>query len=458
MNRPMVVTLATLVAVASAFARPPTEPVGRLETAVRDVSFRDEVNPLVRLSLAEAIARAREQSPRVAQLTALEAAAGAGLEGAKAQRMPSVDLTAGYTRNSNVPEFSLPPPIGRTIFPNIPDNWRTRLGVTAPLYTGRRIESGIDAASREREAAGKDVESGVDDLVLETTAAYWSLVTARESARVLDEALGAFDAHLADAGNRQKFGMAARNEVLAVEVERDRASLARLDADNEVEVANANLVRLLNLPPDSRFEAADPLVAPDVLPGNVERLVEAALAARPERAALRARLAAAEAVVAAQRSSRYPQVNASAGYDFADPNPRILPPEEAFKSTWSVGVGLSLSVFDGGRTSAAVAQAAARADAIRRQMDDLDRRIRLEVTTRHLDVRTALGAVDVASRGLESATENRRVSSDRFKAGVGLSSDLLDAETGLMRAGLDRTAALARVRLALAALDRAVGR
>ena len=91
-------------------------------------------------------------------------------------------------------------------------------------------------------------------------------------------------------------------------------------------------------------------------------------------------------------------------------------------------------------------------------MDDLDRRIRLEVTTRHLDVRTALGAVDVASRGLESATENRRVSSDRFKAGVGLSSDLLDAETGLMRAGLDRTAALARVRLALAALDRAVGR
>jgi hypothetical protein len=41
---------------------------------------------------------------------------------------------------------------------------------------------------------------------------------------------------------------------------------------------------------------------------------------------------------------------------------------------------------------------------------------------------------------------------------VSPSSELLDAEVGLLRAGLDRAEALARLRLAVADLDRAVGR
>jgi outer membrane protein len=442
MNRTTLAMVALLVAVPPVRATAPPEP-GRAA---------------VRLTLAEAIARAREQSPRLAQLRALESAADAGVDWAKAQRMPYLDFTASYARNSRIPEFKLPPPIGVTVFEDIPDNWRSRLLLTAPIYTGRRIESGIAAASDERAAAAGETRAGVGDVILETTAGYWSLVTARESAQVVADALGTFDAHLADARNRERFGMAARNEVLAVEVERDRAQLAALLADNAAEVANANLVRLLGLPPAAGIDAAEPL-APSELPGeSVETLVEAAFAARPERAALAARLAAAEARVAAQRSSRYPQISAAAGYDYADPNAHYLPPQDVWKSSWNVGVGLSLSVFDGGRTSAAVAQAAAQADAIRRQIADLDRRIRLEVTARLLDVRTAGAAVAVASRSLASAEENRRVSSDRYRAGVGLSSELLDAETGLLRAGLERTEALARVRMTLASLDRAVGR
>jgi outer membrane protein TolC len=458
MNRLNVSALAILVAAGPSLAAAPADPPAPRENGAREVSVRDEAGPREHFTLAEAIARAREQSPRLAQLRALESAADAGVAGAKAQRMPSLDLVASYARNSRIPEFVLPPPIGVTVFEDIPDNWRTRLLVTAPVYTGRRIESGIAAASSERDAAASETRTGLDDLTLETTAAYWSLVTARESAKVVADALGTFDAHLADARNRERFGMAARNEVLAVEVERDRAQLAALEADNAAEVANANLVRLLGLPPETRIAAAESLETAEALRESIEKLVQEALAVRPERAALAARLSAAEARVEAERSSRYPQVSAAAGYDYASPNPHYLPPQDAWKSSWNVGVGLSLSVLDGGRTRAAVAQATAQADAIRRQIDDLDRRIRLDVTARLLDVRTAGAAVAVASRSLASAEENRKVSADRYRAGVGLSSDLLDAETGLLRAGLERTAAFAGLRLALASLDRSAGR
>jgi outer membrane protein TolC len=61
-------------------------------------------------------------------------------------------------------------------------------------------------------------------------------------------------------------------------------------------------------------------------------------------------------------------------------------------------------------------------------------------------------------RALVSARENARVAGDRYRAGVIPSSELLDAEVGLLRAGLERTSAQAALRLADAALARAVGR
>ena len=57
-----------------------------------------------------------------------------------------------------------------------------------------------------------------------------------------------------------------------------------------------------------------------------------------------------------------------------------------------------------------------------------------------------------------SATEARRVVQERFAAGVATSTDVLDAQVALLQAELDRTRALATMRLALARLDRAVGR
>jgi outer membrane protein TolC len=84
--------------------------------------------------------------------------------------------------------------------------------------------------------------------------------------------------------------------------------------------------------------------------------------------------------------------------------------------------------------------------------------VRLEVTQRLLELATARQGVAVAARGHDSARENVRVARDRYQAGVIPSSELLDAETALLRAGLDLTNAMAQVRLALANLDRAAGR
>lgn len=451
----------------------------------------------VRLTLAEALSRAREASAHLAELRSLAAAAGAGLNGARAERLPKIDASASYTRQSDVPELSLTlPGLGtETVFPNIPDNYRGHLGLELPLYTSGRIANAVTANARQLTAANQDVQQGRADVEQETAAAYWALVTARDSERVLAESLVDYDAHLKESRDRRDLGMAASNEVLAVQVQREQAELARLQAASSAAVANANLQRLLDLPPGTGIEPVEPLAepapspqpppagqastvnptspanpAPTPSPAPIpslaappaaeppEALVAAAEAARPEIVALRSRIDAGHANAAATRAGLWPQANLSAGYDYANPNPRILPLEPRWKGSWSVGAVVSLSLFDGGRTAAAAAQIDAQADALRHRLEDLERRVRQEVTQRLLELSTARQAAAVAVANLDSAHENVRVARDRYHEGVIPSSELLDAETALLRAGLDRTNALAQVRVALANLERAVGR
>jgi outer membrane protein TolC len=447
-------TLVSLVVVAGPAARAQETPA--------------TTGPVVRLTLEQARERARTSAPSVEQARALERAAHSDVDAARASRLPQIALEAAYTRQSDVPELvlALPGAPSRTIFPNIPSNYRTRLGGSVPVYTGGRLGALTRAAESEAAAAKNDVTTAGADLVLETTSAYWDLVTARQSERVLSESLVAYEAHLGDARHRQEVGLAARNEVLAVQVERDRAELARLRAANAAELAEANLRRLVGAPATMRIEPAEPLAEPgamaSALPAegevDVESLVKDALSRRPERLALRERIAAGESRVKAEHATRLPQLSANGGYDYANPNRRILPPSAEWKDSWDLTLSLSWSVFDGGRHTAATTRARARTDALRQQAEDLDRRIRLQVTQRQLELAAARRAVDVAGRNLEAARENSRVASERHQAGVIPSSERLDAEVLQLQAALDHTEALAQLRTARAALDRAVGR
>jgi outer membrane protein TolC len=148
----------------------------------------------------------------------------------------------------------------------------------------------------------------------------------------------------------------------------------------------------------------------------------------------------------------------AAGYDYAKPNRKILPPLAEWNDTWDLSLTVAWNVFDGGRASAGTARARARAEAARYQLDDLERRIRLQVVGALLDLDTAEAAVAVAERGLAAARENLRVAADRHREGLIPSSERLDAELALQRASLDRTETLARVRLAEAGLARALGK
>ncbi len=414
----------------------------------------------VPLTLADALARGLEASHHLAELRAREAGARAVLEATHAAERPILSAQAGYTRTNHVEEFFLTLPGGaqRALYPDIPNNYRTRLDLQWPIYTAGRTDALQRAASAEIAATEADLDAARADLRLEITRAYWALVTAGESVSVLEEAVTRADAHLADVRNAFTVGLVPPNDVSSVEAQESRQRMLVVQARGQRDAAAAALRRLLGLGPDAPISVDARLEAPGARGAAVEALVAEARTARGERVALARRTESAEARRDAAATGRRPVVAVGSGYDLARPNPRIFPRQDGWQGSWDASVNVNWPFWDGGRTRAAVAEASAAADAARQRLADVDTLIDLEIRQRAIELEATEAAVGAASDAVRAATEARRVVQDRYAAGVATSTEVLDAQLVLLQTELDRTRALADVRLAEARLDRAVGR
>ena len=421
---------------------------------------RAQDGPVVQLTLDQARARAIEASHRLAEARAREGVAQAAIAAREAADRPAISASAGYTRTNHVIEFTVPSPTGapQVLYPDAPDNYRTRLDLQWPVYTGGRTDALERAARAEAAAVAADTTAARADLRLEVTRAFWAVVTGKATVAVLEEALTRSGVNVGDARQRLNAGLVPPNEVASAQAQEARQRMLLVEARNQRDVASAELARLTGLDPSQAIEPVAVLereVAPAL---SFDALAREGLANRPERKALELRIDAADRQRAAAAAARRPLVSIGGGFDYARPNPRIFPRAERWDDSWDAGVNVTWSLWDGGRVAADVAQASSMGTAIRERLQEFDSVLAVEVRQRSLEISSGAAAVAAADEAVRAATEARRVVGERYRAGVIAQGDVLDAELMLLQAQLDRTRALANVRLAEARLDRAVGR
>ncbi|MBL8137724.1 MAG: TolC family protein [Acidobacteria bacterium] len=433
-----VVVLAVLLAAAQASAQPAT----------------------LRVTLDEAVARAVESSHRLAEARARQQAAEATIEVRRRSDDPTLTASAGYTRTNHIDAFGVPQPNGqlRVIYPDIPDNYRTRLELVWPVYNAGRTDALERAARAEATATGSDLAAARLDLRLEVSRAYWALVTARETVRVLEQALATADRSLADVRSRVDAGLLPPNDVSRSEAQRARSELLLVEAKGRVEIVSIDLSRLMGLPAPATIEPAEALDGSTALSGDAAALEAEALSSRPELAALKTRADGVNARLDAIASTRKPMVNFLSGYDVANPNPRIFPRQDKWQPSFDISFNVSWQFWDSGRAKADRAEALANQLVLQERQNEVTSQIQADVRRQLVELATSRAALAPARLALAAAQETRRVVNDRFEAGVATTLDVLDAQLAEMQADLDRARVLADVRLNEARLTRVVGR
>jgi outer membrane protein len=416
--------------------------------------------PVLRLTLEEAQRRAREASHRLAVVQARQSIAQATVDVREAADRPVIAAVAGYTRTNHVLPFTVPGgPLGlpRVLYPDVPNNFLSRLDLQWPIYNGGRTDALERAARADAAAATADVGVAQADLRLEVARVFWAVVTARATVDVLDQGIARSQAHVAEVRQRFNAGLVPPNEIASAEAQESRERMLAIEARNQRDSAIAELARLVGLAPGQPVEPVAVLDTPAPSMSALEAMVAAARESRDERRALERRLESATDLRTAAAAARLPTLTVAGGVDYARPNARIFPRVDIWDDSWDASISMRWSIWDGGRTAAEVAQAAGGIEVARQRLAEFDSVLAVDVRQRTLDLESGRAAVAAAADAVRAAAEARRVVAERFQAGVIAQIEVLDAEYQLVQAELDRTRALAGVRLSEARLARVLG-
>src|ERR1051325_1716005 len=413
------------------------------------------------LSLTEALKIALQQNSAILKgKSDLEAAYGVVVQ-IKAIAIPKLRGGGNYTHDTATEPFPFAAPGIPTSAVNPgEEKWSGNLRLVQSIYEGGRINSSLRTARLTREQALLQYQAVVSDTLTDVRVAYYDILLAAQQIVVRDAFVALRQRELDDAKNRLEAGVATRFEVLRAEVELANARPLLIRARNNHRIAKNNLANLLSydLPPtvweDIPLQLTDTLEA-DPYDIALPTAIGQALERRPELGAVRkAERLRAEGIVTA-RAGRKTSAELFAGYgarntSFGDDFFRDV-------SGWNAGVQMNWDIFDGFLTKGKVQEARALHEKSKVEVDDIGRKIELEVRTGYSQFIEAKEVLDSQKKVVEQGEEALRLAEARLKEGKATQLDILQAQTSLTEARSIQIQALRDYSVARARLERAIG-
>jgi len=197
------------------------------------------------------------------------------------------------------------------------------------------------------------------------------------------------------------------------------------------------------------------ITAPGAAP--LDDLMGVANQQRLEFKAIDTGIQAKESQRAAEQANLYPRLSAFAITDYADPNPRVFPQQDALKFTWSIGAQLTWTLNDALISRTSDRRIAAEANELRADRENLEIGTRIEVLAAQQAVAIATHALATTQKGLAAAEESYRVRKELLNADRATAVELVDAETTLTRSRIAALNARVDLRVARSQLEHALG-
>ena len=318
-----------------------------------------------------------------------------GIEIAEAQHRqalsgywPQVGIKAAYSVMDHDPNFIFPArnlsmpagtqlivqtPSGQVPLANLPipeqnvklldkKNFYATLSTTIPLYTGGQVSSIVRQTEQGMRAAREEARRTDLQITYDITRYYYGAVLARELLRIGRDALARMEVTLelteklyTQGSGRVKKTDYLRNKTV---VEWLRSAVSTLEANEQL--ARAALVNAMGINWDTCIELTSQDIPFTPVKSDLRDLVSEAYLFNPDWAAFDAALAAAEAKIDEAGSGHLPKIGLFGNFTrIENPyNGGIVTNDN--KTSWTVGIGIELPIFNGLRTVNEVREARAR--------------------------------------------------------------------------------------------------
>jgi outer membrane protein TolC len=410
------------------------------------------VSPDVDLNRAVALALEANISAQISNQRTR--AANAVVKSRRTEFLPTLSTKYGYIRYDEA-RFSVDPTIG-VIQPEEQYAWVT--SVTQPVFTGFALTHQYSLAQMGLDTARLNEALVRRDIVFESKRVYFLLLKAQKLKAVAEEAVTILEAQTEVAVNYHEVGMTPLNDLLKTKVELANARQDLVVAQNGLEIARADFNLLLRRPIGTPVTPTDILdYAP--LSCSLATCLETAEKDRVEVAVANLEIQIREKEVTLAKKDYYPTVQVQGNYYKLGSDWQVDGGEGISNSSfWDVQAQARWDFWQWGKTGHGVAEKKsklAEARLLRTElMDNIQRQVKqawLKADEFEKNITTVQSAIDQAREGF-------RISEELFKEQMATSTDVLDARTQLSETMTRYYNALYDFQIAVAALDRAMGK
>ena len=403
------------------------------------------------LSLQEAIELSIKNSKQLKASEARNEQAAGALKEAKDNRLPNASISGSYLRLAN-PNISLKTKAfgggsadstGGGGTPAVNQAAYGIFNISLPIYSGGKIRYGIESARYLQQAVMLDAENDKEAVILNTINAYINLYKAAVTVNVVKENLQQSLQRDSVLSRLEQTGLLARNDLLKSELQSSNIELSVLDAENNRKIANVNMNLMLGLPEQTILVTDSSTFEKNISLKNLEEYEQLALQNRKDILALSFRKKAATSGISAVKAEMYPSIALTGGYIAAD-----VPHLITITNAVTVGVGVQYNLGSLWKTKAKIVQAQAREKEISANEAQLDDAVRLHVNQDYENYLLSQKKTEVYQKAVLQATENYRITKNKFDNNLVNTTELLDANVSLLQSKINLAVAKADVILA----------
>lgn len=408
------------------------------------------------LSLNDAIDLSIKNSKQLKLSKAKIDEAVAATQQAKDNQLPDASVSGSYIRLTkaklNLKGSSSGSDTATSTFPNINQAVYGMANVSVPIFAGFKVKYGIESAKYLEQATRLDADNDKQSVILNTIAAYINLYKASIAQKLVEDNLNQSRQRDTDFINLEKNGLLARNDLLKAQLETSNLELNLVDAQNNVDVATVNMDILLGLPEATKLQLDSSSIMNIGQVKSIEEYEDSATKNRFDVQALGYRQKAADDAIKIAKGDYYPGIALTGGYVAAD-----IPGLLTITNAVTGGIGVKYDIGSIWKTKSKVQQAEARQQQLQISQDILSDNIHVSINKAYRDYTSALKKVDVSDKAVVQATENYRISKNKYDNNLLLLTDLLDADVSELQAKLDLSIARADVVLAYYTLQQTAG-
>ena len=309
-------------------------------------------------------------------------------------------------------------------------------------------------------AANATQDAMLQRTFVEAAQAYYDALSAQRSlaASVQITELAARNLEAADA--KYKAGVAALSDRLQAQTAFSQANLRQIRDRGALHNALGVIALRMGLSPQTTLQLAGDLTPlPDTqFLQAVDELLTQARQDHPAVLAAHARLRAAQAAVDERRAANFPSLALTADLTYArSQQSKIFNGDERERDR-SIGLQLSIPIFEGFGRTYQIRQAQARVDAGRAELAEVEQEVALDLWASYQTLNVETQSLQRTSELVDQSRQSLEVVQGRYHSGVGSMIELLNALTAYSGAEQEHIQTLSRWQTSRLRLAASLGR